>query len=188
MLLQQPDGIQPGEWNNFKDGKTARVLIKKTKLRTCGGPGLSSPKLKLVAKNPKGNAPAGIEMKLQLKLILPPIPKDMWKPPGWPPPKPNPKTIPIIGDSHHKISQFSLWKGKTKTWEWVICGWLCPLALRSWRHLFPGYTLSTEFSLILSTVLRNVKLPGIFAVSITPAIQGNYFVFANASLQWYFLG
>ena len=25
---------------------------------TCGGPGRSSPKLKLLAKNPKGNAPA----------------------------------------------------------------------------------------------------------------------------------
>ena len=23
--------------------------------------------------------------------LLPPIPKDMWKPPGWPPPKPNPE-------------------------------------------------------------------------------------------------
>ena len=36
---------------------------------------------------------------------------------------------------------------------------------------------------LIEDVLRYVVLPGIFAISVTPAIQGNYFVLANASLK-----
>ena len=112
-------------------------------------------------------------------LFLPPIPKDMWKPPGWPPPKPNPKKTYFIEDSLRNINW---WNGvETKTWEWVICSWLCPLALRSWRHLLPVNIISQQDSYWSCIIC--LKIPGIFAISVAPAIQGNHFVFAYAGLQ-----
>ena len=48
-----------------------------------------------------------------------------------------------------------------------------------------GGTFSLEFFVrFLFYLMFGYSLPWIFAISVTPAIQGNYFVFAYASLKY----
>ena len=112
--------------------------------------------------------------------LLPPIPKDMWKPPGWPPPKPNPvKHISLKAQKEFTmlVKKFGgpengLLVVGSALWPWGLGGTfsLC-LQVVSRRNVVTIDNEHTQCS------------PGIFAIRITPAIQRNNFIFTNASLK-----
>ena len=166
--------------------------------RTCGGPGLSSPKLKLVAKNPNGKAPGG-DFRKQALIITIKDPEICLK--------------SIHSHAHHSSHRYrrtcespqaglpqsrilkkhnllKALKESTMLVKWFGGPENGLLVVGS--ALWP-WGLGGTFSLCLQVVSsRNMVTidnehtqcsPGIFAIRITTAIQRNNFIFTNASLK-----
>ena len=194
-LLQQPDGTQP---NNTGYGCTKSKQARSFCEWTCGGPGLSSPKLKLVAKNPNGKAPGG-DFRKQALIITINDPEICLK-----------SIHPHAHHSSHRYRrtcespQAGLPQSRILKKHNLLKALKESTMLVKWfggpengllvvgSALWP-WGLGGTFSLCLQVVSsRNMVTidnehtqcsPGIFAIRITTAIQRNNFIFTNASLK-----